>query len=149
MMVSPAYAQGGFSLGGEWMQFVPLILIGVVFYFFLIRPQQKKAQTHRDMLLALRRGDKIVTNGGLIGTIIKVVNEREVQIEISENVRVRVMRGMIADVLAKTEPQGEDEEMAMPSLAHQGEESSVPKKSIGAKKSGFPLKTTTPPKKKN
>lgn len=141
MFISPAYAQGGLGFGSDWiMQVIPLVLIGVVFYFFLIRPQQKKAQEHRDMLMALRRGDKVVTNGGLMGTIVKVVSEREVQLEIAENVRVRVLRGMIADILAKTEPQKdvEDEEPAVASLAHKAAE---PK--ISRKKPVSALKTVT------
>jgi len=131
-------------LSADWMQFIPLILIGVVFYFFLIRPQQKKAQHHRDMLLALRRGDRVVTNGGIIGTIVKVINEREVQVEISENVRVRVIRSMIADVLVKTEPQGESEEPEVPDSLLPEE---TPSKKIGSKKPVSPLKTVSHKKK--
>lgn len=125
-------------LSADWMQFVPLILIGIVFYFFLIRPQQKKAQQHREMLGALRRGDKIVTNGGLIGTITKIVNEREVQLEISENVRVRVIRGMITDVLAKTEPQAEDSVSEEDTAA--APKATEAKKTLGTKKFISPKK---------
>ena len=107
MFISPAYAQaagGGFGGGlGTMGQFLPLILIFVVFYFLLIRPQQKKAKAHREMLSALHRGDRIVTAGGLVGTITKVNSDTELTVEISDGVRVRVMRGMISDVMAKTE----------------------------------------------
>jgi preprotein translocase subunit YajC len=106
MIVSTAYAQaaGGSPAGGfELMSFLPLILIFVVFYFLLIRPQQKKLKEHKTMLDALRRGDRVVTGGGLIGTVTKVADE-EVSVEIAEGVRVRVVRGTIANVLAKTEP---------------------------------------------
>lgn len=105
MLISPAWAQGagGGGLGGiEGL--LPLVLIFVVFYFLLIRPQQKKAKQHREMLGNLRRGDKIVTNGGLIGTISRVPNENELILEIADNVKVRVMRGMIAESLSKTDP---------------------------------------------
>lgn len=82
---------------------LPIILIVVVFYFLLIRPQQKKVKQHREMVSALRRGDKIVTAGGLIGTVTKVVNETEAMVELAEGVRVRVMRHTIQEVLSKTE----------------------------------------------
>jgi preprotein translocase subunit YajC len=105
MLISPAYAQaaGGGSTD-MLMQIAPLALIFVVFYFFLIRPQQQKAKTQRSMLDAIRRGDRVVTGGGIIGTVSKVVNNDEVQIDIAENVRVRVVRSTISQVLAKTEP---------------------------------------------
>lgn len=104
MLISPAYAQAAGGGGDPFMTFLPLILIFVVFYFLLIRPQQKKAKQHREMVAALRRGDKVVTAGGIIGTVSKVVNENEVQVEIAEGVRVRMLRGQITDVLSKTAP---------------------------------------------
>lgn len=105
MFVSPAWAQGagGGGLGGM-EQLLPLVLIFVVFYFLLIRPQQKKAKVHREMLGNLRRGDRIVTNGGLIGTITRVPNETELIVEVADGVKVRVLRGMIAESLSKSEP---------------------------------------------
>jgi preprotein translocase subunit YajC len=103
------------SSGFDVMAFLPLILIFAVFYFLLIRPQQKKLKAHQDMLANIRRGDKVVTNGGIIGTVVKLTNDRELQVEISENVRVRVLRSMIAEILAKTEPaNGEQTELATP-----------------------------------
>ncbi len=98
--------------GFDFMSMLPLVLIFVVFYFFLIRPQQKKAQQQRDMLVALRRGDRVVTSGGLIGVITKVVSDQELQVEIAENVRVRVVRSMVAEMLSKTEPAPETPEVA-------------------------------------
>ncbi|ABC22565.1 protein translocase subunit yajC [Rhodospirillum rubrum ATCC 11170] len=105
MLISPAYAQSapGGALGGL-EAFLPLILIFVIFYFLLIRPQQRRMKEHKAMLSAVRRGDKVVTNGGLIGTVVKVINEQELSLEIAENVKVRVMRDMIGNVLSKTEP---------------------------------------------
>ncbi len=86
-------------------QFVPILLIVVVFYFFLIRPQSKRAKERKAMIDAVRRGDRIVTHGGLIGTIAKAVPEsRELEVDIAENVRVKITREGIADVLSKTEP---------------------------------------------
>lgn len=106
MFVSPAYAQaaaGGGSMGAL-EQFLPLILIFVVFYFLLIRPQQKKMKQHKEMLGQLRRGDRVVTAGGIIGTVNKMLNDAEVSVEIAEGVRVRVLRTTITEVLSKTEP---------------------------------------------
>src|SRR4030081_1979477 len=100
MFVSTAYAQG-FSLGDNqaMMQFLPLVLIFVVFYFLLIRPQQRKAKDHKTMLDALRRGDRVVTGGGIIGTVARVDNPEEVIIDIADGVRVRVLRSTITTVL--------------------------------------------------
>ena len=86
------------------MQFLPLVLIFVVFYFLLIRPQQKKAKEHRATLEALRRGDRVVTGGGIIGTIARIDSPEEVSIDIAEGVRVRVVRSTITSVLAKPDP---------------------------------------------
>lgn len=86
------------------IQFLPLVLIFVVFYFLLIRPQQKKQKEHRTMLDALRRGDRIVTGGGFLGTVAKVVTPEEVEVDLAPNVRVRVLRSTITSVLAKPDP---------------------------------------------
>jgi preprotein translocase subunit YajC len=95
----------GFGDGAnQLVQIAPFALILVVFYFFLIRPQQQKAKEHKTMLSALRRGDRVVTGGGIIGTIAKVVSDDEVLVEIAEGLRVRVLRSTITGVTAKTEP---------------------------------------------
>jgi preprotein translocase subunit YajC len=104
MFISPAYAQGLGGSGDALVQMLPIVLIIVVMYFLLMRPQQQKAKQLREMLAALRRGDRVVTGGGIIGTIAKVVNDDEVLVEIAEGVRVRVARSTISSVLAKTEP---------------------------------------------
>ncbi|MDP2697960.1 preprotein translocase subunit YajC [Thalassospira sp.] len=104
MLISPAYAQGAGGGADMLTSFLPLILIFVVFYFLLIRPQQKKQKQHKEMLAAIRRGDKIVTAGGIIGTVAKVIGDDEVSVEIAEGVKVKVARGMISAVLSKTEP---------------------------------------------
>ena len=85
-------------------QLVPLILIFAIMYFLLIRPQQKKAKEHRAMVKALRRGDQVVTQGGVIGKVAKVKDENELEVEIADGVKVRVVQSTIAQVLNKTEP---------------------------------------------
>ena len=101
MLISPALAQsGGFAEGG--LGLMPIILVMIIFYFLLIRPQQKRAKQHKEMLSALKRGDKIVTNGGLTGNIIKAVDDSEtIEVEIAKDVKVNVIRTMIADVRDK------------------------------------------------
>jgi len=106
MFVSPAYAQAAGGGDGGFMTLVPLVLIFVVFYFLLIRPQQKRAKQHREMLVNIRRGDKIVTGGGIIGTVSKVVSDDELAVEIAEGIKIRVQRGLVSGVLSKTEPVG-------------------------------------------
>ena len=88
-------------------QFIPLILIFAIMYFLLIRPQQKKVKEHQSMVAALRRGDEIVTQGGLIGKITKVKDDNEVEVELSQGVKVRVVRPTISQVRSKTEPADE------------------------------------------
>ena len=109
MFISPAFAQDAAAaatggLNAQLLQFGPLILIFIVFYFLLIRPQQKKAKAHREMLSNVRRGDRIVTSGGIIGTVTKADGDSELQVEIADGVRIRVLRGAVSDVLAKTDP---------------------------------------------
>ncbi len=106
MLISTAYAQGvGWFLDQNAMlQFLPLVLIFVGFYFLLIRPQQQKQKTHRSMLDALRRGDRVVTGGGIIGTVNRVTNADEVEVDIAQGVRVRVLRSTITSVLSKPDP---------------------------------------------
>ena len=83
--------------------FLPLILIFGVFYILLIRPQQKKVKQHREMLNNLRIGDKIITSAGIIGTINKVADNRELQVQVSENVEIKIAPGMVADLYTSTE----------------------------------------------
>ena len=85
-------------------QFLPLILIFAIMYFLLIRPQQKKMKDHQQMVAALRRGDQVVTQGGLIGKVSKVKEDNEIEVELAEGVRVRVVKSTVAQVLTKTEP---------------------------------------------
>ncbi len=85
-------------------QFVPLILIFGIMYFLLIRPQQKKLKDHQAMVAALRRGDQVVTQGGIVGKVVKVKDDGEVEVEIADGVKVRVVQSTIATVVSKTEP---------------------------------------------
>src|ERR1700722_7870884 len=105
MLISTAYAQvpgAGLFDQSALVQFLPLVLIFIVFYVLLIRPQQKKQKEHRSMLDALRRGDRVVTGGGIIGTVSKVVDGADdVEVDIAPNVRVKILRSTIASVLAK------------------------------------------------
>lgn len=84
--------------------FVPLILIFGIMYFLLIRPQQKKVKEHQAMVAALRRGDQVVTQGGVIGKVVKVKDDGEVEVEIADGVKIRVVQSTIATVVSKTEP---------------------------------------------
>ncbi len=107
MFSNPAFAQaaGGGGAGGlDLMSLMPLVLIFVVFYFLLIRPQQKKVKAHKEMVSNVRRGDQVITGGGLYGKVTKVIDDAAVQVELAENVRVKVVRSTISDVLSKTEP---------------------------------------------
>ncbi|NDE90214.1 MAG: preprotein translocase subunit YajC [Alphaproteobacteria bacterium] len=95
------------SVEGVLMQFLPLFLIFGVFYFLLIRPQQKKFEQHKTMVEAIRRGDKVVTAGGILGTVVRAEAGDEVLVEIADNVKVRVVKSTITMVNAKTEPTAE------------------------------------------
>ena len=105
MFVSPAYAQAaGGSGGGGLESFLPIILIFAVFYFLLIRPQQKKQKEHRAMLSQVRRGDRVIMGGGIMGTVTKVIDDHEITVEIADGVKVRVQRALLAQVIAKIDP---------------------------------------------
>jgi preprotein translocase subunit YajC len=106
MFITPAFAQSGLFGGDSSMivQFMPLLLIIVIMYFLILRPQQQKVKQHQAMVKALRRGDTVVTNGGLVAKVTKVVDDDQIEVEIADGVRVRQMRTMVSDVRAKGEP---------------------------------------------
>ncbi|MSP19931.1 MAG: preprotein translocase subunit YajC [Alphaproteobacteria bacterium] len=109
MFVTPAYAQAQGATGVESLSyFLPIILIMIVFYFLLFRPQQKKAKEHKDMVEAVKRGDQVITAGGIVGKVIKVGEEGRITVEIAPNVKVEVLRGTLADVLSKPVPASAD-----------------------------------------
>lgn len=107
MLISPAFAQaasgGGAGPLAMAQQFLPLILIFAVFYLLLIRPQQKRMKEHKNKLASIRRGDRVLTGGGIIATVVKVADD-ELTVDLTEGVRVKVMRSTVSDVLAKTDP---------------------------------------------
>jgi len=90
------------------IQLLPFALIFVIMYFLILRPQQKRVKAHQDMVKAVRRGDTVITNGGLIGRVTKVVDDEQIEIEIADGVRVRQARSMVSDVRAKGEPVKEE-----------------------------------------
>jgi len=105
MFATPAFAQAaGGGAAGALSSFVPLILIFAIMYFLLIRPQQKKAKEHKAMVEALRRGDQVLTQGGIYGKVTKVHDDGVLEVEIAEGVRVRTPRATIVQVVSKTEP---------------------------------------------
>ncbi|GGF13782.1 hypothetical protein GCM10011611_19390 [Aliidongia dinghuensis] len=112
MLFSTAFAQtaagGGSDFQAQLVQFAPLIMIAAVFYFLLIRPQQQRAKQLKTALAALRRGDKIVTAGGMIASVSRVINDDEVEVEIAAGIKVRVVRSTITTILSKPEPAGKD-----------------------------------------
>ena len=111
MFISPAFAQApSFFGGGDNMlvSLLPFVLIFVIMYFLILRPQQKRQKQHADMVKNVRRGDTVVTSGGLVGKVTKVIDDEQVEVEVAEGVRVRQMRSMLADVRAKGEPVKEE-----------------------------------------
>ena len=106
MLISPAYAQAAGGAGGvaAFGQFVPLILIFGIMYFLMIRPQQKKMKEHRAMIEAVRRGDQVVTGGGIRGKVSRVIDDTEVEVEIASGVKVIVVKSTLSHIVSKTEP---------------------------------------------
>ncbi|MEL6219543.1 MAG: preprotein translocase subunit YajC [Pseudomonadota bacterium] len=109
MFVSPAYAQtaGDAGAAGGLLGIVPFILMFVIFYFFLIRPQQKRMKEHRKMVENLRRGDQVITAGGIYGKVTKVTDEDEVRVQIADGVEIKLVKSTISAVVSKTEPAAE------------------------------------------
>ena len=105
-MITPAFAQGAPAGSGDMiLQFVPFILIFVIMWFLIIRPQQRRVKTHQEMIRNVRRGDTVVTSGGIIGKVTKVIEDStDVEIEIADGVKVKVARAMISEVRSKSEP---------------------------------------------
>jgi preprotein translocase subunit YajC len=108
MFISPAFAQGLFGGGTGENPFtsflIPMVGIFVIMYFLILRPQQKRVKQHAEMVKNVRRGDTVVTNGGLVGKVTKVIDDDQIEIEIADDVRIRQLRQMITDVRAKGEP---------------------------------------------
>jgi preprotein translocase subunit YajC len=105
MFITEAFAQTGTAASSSslLLQFAPILLIFVIMYFLILRPNQQRQKAHREMVANLRRGDTVVTGGGFIGKVAKV-EDNEVQVELAEGLRVKVVRGTITEVRAKGEP---------------------------------------------
>jgi preprotein translocase subunit YajC len=147
-LISPAQAQsaGGMLGGFDYMSLMPLIFIFVAFYFFMIRPQQKKMQAQRDMLNAVSHGDQVVTAGGIIGTVVKVISDSEILLEIADKVNVRLIRGMITENLT---PKSQASVGVKASNSPEPSKASAPKKLVPVKKKPVaPVKKTVFPVKK-
>jgi preprotein translocase subunit YajC len=110
MLISPAYAQAaGGTPGGDLISMIlPLVMIMGVFWFLLIRPQQKRLKEHQELVKNVRRGDTVVTGGGIVGKVHKVVDDNEIILEIAENVRIRVLKSSISEVRTRGEPVKEE-----------------------------------------
>jgi preprotein translocase subunit YajC len=103
MFINEAWAQGAGGGSDFLVQLFPLVLIFIVFYFLLIRPQQAKAKAQREMLAGVKRGDRVVTGGGIIGLVTKVIGDNELQVEFADGVRVRVIKSTITDIITRGE----------------------------------------------
>ncbi|MBI3434721.1 MAG: preprotein translocase subunit YajC [Proteobacteria bacterium] len=108
MLITPAFAQGAGGGNDMLMSLLPFVLIFVIMYFLILRPQQKRTKQHQEMVKNVRRGDTVVTSGGLVGKVTKVVDDDHIEVEVAEGVRVRQLRQMVADVRAKGEPVKEE-----------------------------------------
>ncbi|MTH97260.1 preprotein translocase subunit YajC [Roseibium sp. RKSG952] len=105
MFITPAYAQDALAGAPSMLvQILPFVLIFAIMYFLIIRPQRQRMKKHQEMVANLRRGDTVVTSGGLIGKVAKVVDDGEIQIELTEGVKVRIVRSMVQEVRTKSEP---------------------------------------------
>lgn len=105
MFITPAYAQGAPAGGSDMLvSLLPFIAIFVIMYFLILRPQQKRVKAHSEMVKNLRRGDTVITNGGVIGKIAKVIDDHEVEVEIADGVKIRQVKQMVTEVRAKGEP---------------------------------------------
>ena len=111
MFISPAYAQGSLFGGGNEtiLQLLPFVLIFVIMYFLILRPQQRRVKQHAEMVKNVRKGDTVITSGGLVGRVTKVVDDDQIEVEIADGVRVRQMRSMVSEVRAKGEPVKDDD----------------------------------------
>ena len=104
MFISPAHAQGAAGGSDFLIQLVPILLMFVIFYLLLLRPQQQRVKAHREMVTNIRRGDTVVTAGGIVGKVTKVRDDSEIEVEIADNTRVRIIKGTVTEVRAKGEP---------------------------------------------
>lgn len=104
MFITPAYAQAAGGGSDFLIQLMPILLMFVIFYLLLLRPQQQRVKAHREMVANIRRGDTVVTSGGIIGKVTRVKDDGELEVEIADNTRVRVVKGTVSEVRIKGEP---------------------------------------------
>ena len=105
MLITPAFAQTGLTGSSDMlMSLLPFVLIFVIMYFLILRPQQRRVKQHQEMIKSVRRGDTVISSGGLVGKVTKVVDDDQIEVEIADGVRVRQMRSMVSEVRAKGEP---------------------------------------------
>ena len=123
MLVTPAFAQSS-PFGGDNMlvQLLPFILIFVIMYFLILRPQQKRAKEHQELVKNLRRGDTVITSGGLVGKVTKVVDDDQIEVEIADGVRIRQVRSMITGVRAKGEPVKDESRLELIAVSRDGQD---------------------------
>ena len=141
MFITEAWAQGAGGGGSDFLvQLFPLVLIFIVFYFLLIRPQQSKLKQQREMLAGVKRGDRVVTGGGIIGLVTKVIGDNELQVELAEGMRVRIIKSTITDIITRGESvrgakeSDEDDKPMLPAAAPAAERKSLPGSLFGGRK---------------
>ena len=139
MFIKEAWAQGAGGGSDFLVQLFPLVLIFIVFYFLLIRPQQAKVKAQREMLGGVKRGDRVVTGGGIIGLVTKVISGNEIQVELAEGVRVRIIKQTITDIVSRGESvrgakDAEDDDKPMLPAAAPAERKSLLGSLFGGKK---------------
>ena len=108
MFITPAYAQAGGEGASFLIQMLPFLLIFVIIYMLIIRPQQRRQKQHREMVSNVRRGDTVIMSGGVVGKVTKVLDDAEAMIEVADGVRIKIVKSMIADVRVKGEPAKDD-----------------------------------------
>jgi preprotein translocase subunit YajC len=108
MFITPAYAQAAGGGSDMLMSLLPFVGIFVIMYFLILRPQQKRVKAHQEMVKNVRRGDTVVTSGGIVAKVTKVIDDDQIEIEIADGIRARQVRSMVSDVRAKGEPVKDD-----------------------------------------
>jgi preprotein translocase subunit YajC len=110
MLITPAYAQSPFGGSTDMLtSLLPFVLIFVIMYFLILRPQQKRVKQHAEMVKNVRKGDTVITSGGLVGRVTKVIDDDQIEVEVADGVRIRQMKQMVTDVRAKGEPVKDDD----------------------------------------
>lgn len=141
VLATPTFAHANPAGGFDVMSLLPIVMIFVVFYFLLLRPQQKKAKAHQEMVQNLRRGDRVVTSGGIIATVSKIMSDSEVIVEVEDGVKLRVLKGTISEVMTKSEPVATGEVAHFPKVVEKSEKK-APVKAAAKSSAKAPVKKT-------